>query len=558
MSFDAFISYAHQDKAAADAACAKLEAEGIRCWIAPRDVPPGAQWAAAIVDAIDHCRAMVVIFSSNANASKQIHREVQRAFEREVPVVPFRIENVAPEKSLAYYMGPVHWLDALTPPLEQHLQKLVVSLKPFAQINVLGEKDNEERSPRDAEADKSAEIDRLRPPEPNTPRQTSRRALLTLCVIGVVLIGSVGIWFGYTHWRPVSSRPQPARSSSPPTPPTDSNVDASHAQNLQNECKQFAGDWQTTSDLTPMHIVQTGCVLSGSFASSTGAYRHTFIGNANSNNASLIINRIDGNKCQTNLNTVISYNANGELVFRVFGTSGLCGLSAGYQETRIWQRMPSNNVTLQTGLMGYWPLDGNTTNWTTNTTQDVSGNGSTGMLVNMSMNTSPVPGKIDGALAFNGTSQYVIVTNLNPETSLSGNYTVSAWLLSTAATADNWRPFIGDMSGGAFYIGSSRGFNNRLNVNLNGVAQDISGSYILNDNKWHRVDVVVVPSKSITVYFDGPQIFQGLTPSSQGTTAIAIGHTQRSEYWKGYIDDVRIYNRALSAQELTQLYSMGQ
>jgi hypothetical protein len=106
---------------------------------------------------------MVVIFSSSANSSKQIQREVQRAFEREVPVVPFRIENVAPEKSLAYYMGPVHWLDALTPPLEQHLQKLVVSLKPFAQINVLGEKDNEERSPRDAEADKSAEIDRLRP-----------------------------------------------------------------------------------------------------------------------------------------------------------------------------------------------------------------------------------------------------------------------------------------------------------------------------------------------------------------------------------------------------------
>src|SRR5580700_5847049 len=102
MNFDVFISYAHQDKAAADAACAKIEAEGIRCWIAPRDVPPGAEWAAAIVEAIDQCRAMVLIFSSNANQSRQIHREVQRAFEREVPVVPLRIENVSPEKSLAY------------------------------------------------------------------------------------------------------------------------------------------------------------------------------------------------------------------------------------------------------------------------------------------------------------------------------------------------------------------------------------------------------------------------------------------------------------------------
>jgi hypothetical protein len=97
MSFDAFISYPHQDKAVADAACATLEAAGIRCWIAPRDVEPGAEWAGAIVDAIDHCRVMVLIFSSSANQSKQIRREVQRAFDREVPVIPLRIENVAPE-----------------------------------------------------------------------------------------------------------------------------------------------------------------------------------------------------------------------------------------------------------------------------------------------------------------------------------------------------------------------------------------------------------------------------------------------------------------------------
>jgi TIR domain len=135
INFDVFISYAQQDKATADAACAKLEADGIRCWVAPRDVPPGTEWAGAIVDAIDHCRAMVLVFSSNANQSKQIHREVQRAFEKEVPVVPFRIENVAPQKGLAYYMGPVHWLDALTPPLEQHLQRLSTSVQALVRLS---------------------------------------------------------------------------------------------------------------------------------------------------------------------------------------------------------------------------------------------------------------------------------------------------------------------------------------------------------------------------------------------------------------------------------------
>jgi hypothetical protein len=124
MNFDVFISYPHQEKATADAVCATLEAAGIRCWIAPRDVPGGAEWADAIVDAIDHCKAMVLVFSSHTNGSKQILREVQRAFDREKPVLPVRIEKVAPESGLAYYMGPVHWLDAFTPPLQQHLQNL--------------------------------------------------------------------------------------------------------------------------------------------------------------------------------------------------------------------------------------------------------------------------------------------------------------------------------------------------------------------------------------------------------------------------------------------------
>ena len=134
MSVDVFISYSHQDKSIADAACATLEASEIRCWIAPRDVAPGAEWAGSIVEAIDGCRVLVLIFSAHANQSKQILREVQHAFEREVPVVPFRVENITPERSLAYYMESVHWLDALEPPLEDHLKRLTASVSRFLQV----------------------------------------------------------------------------------------------------------------------------------------------------------------------------------------------------------------------------------------------------------------------------------------------------------------------------------------------------------------------------------------------------------------------------------------
>jgi hypothetical protein len=129
MQFDVFISYSSHDKTTADAACAALESAGIRCWIAPRDILPGADWGEAILNALDTCRAMVLIFSSNANSSPQIRREIERVVGRGIPIIPVRIEDTAPTKAMAYFMGPVHWLDALTPPLEQHLHRLAESLK---------------------------------------------------------------------------------------------------------------------------------------------------------------------------------------------------------------------------------------------------------------------------------------------------------------------------------------------------------------------------------------------------------------------------------------------
>jgi hypothetical protein len=73
-----FVSYSAKDKAAADAVVARLEAAGVSCWIAPRDVLPGADWGASILDAIEAAKIMVLIFSGNANASPQIKREVER------------------------------------------------------------------------------------------------------------------------------------------------------------------------------------------------------------------------------------------------------------------------------------------------------------------------------------------------------------------------------------------------------------------------------------------------------------------------------------------------
>jgi hypothetical protein len=119
-----FISYSTLNKAVADAVCARLEARGCRCWVAPRDIPPGTEWGEAIIDGIRGARIFVLIFSAGANASPQVRREVERAVGHGLPVLPFRIEDVVPAKSLEYFISNQHWLDALSPPLEHHIDRL--------------------------------------------------------------------------------------------------------------------------------------------------------------------------------------------------------------------------------------------------------------------------------------------------------------------------------------------------------------------------------------------------------------------------------------------------
>ena len=129
MAHDVFVSYASKDKPTADAVVAKLEANAIRCWIAPRDITPGVDWGAAIIAAIQQSRLMVLVFSENANQSPQIVREVERAVNRGIPIIPLRVQDVLPASSLEYFLSTPHWLDALTPPLEQHLDYLTQTVR---------------------------------------------------------------------------------------------------------------------------------------------------------------------------------------------------------------------------------------------------------------------------------------------------------------------------------------------------------------------------------------------------------------------------------------------
>jgi hypothetical protein len=124
MAHTVFICHSARDKQVADAACAVLESHRIPCWIAPRDILGGDEWGEAIVNAINDCRILLVIFSGHANTSPQVRREIERGVSKGKVILPFRIEDVQPTGAMEYALGNTHWLDAIKPPLENSLIQL--------------------------------------------------------------------------------------------------------------------------------------------------------------------------------------------------------------------------------------------------------------------------------------------------------------------------------------------------------------------------------------------------------------------------------------------------
>jgi TIR domain/Domain of unknown function (DUF4352) len=129
MTHDVFICHSSKDRALANAICAKLEQNRIRCWIAPRDVLGGRDFAEAIIEAISEAKLTVLVFSDNSNRSVHVHHEIERTVGHGIPILPLRVDDVVPSPSLEYFISGAHWLDAITPPMEQHLDHVVGTVR---------------------------------------------------------------------------------------------------------------------------------------------------------------------------------------------------------------------------------------------------------------------------------------------------------------------------------------------------------------------------------------------------------------------------------------------
>ena len=112
MNHDVFISYSSQDMEAAQAICHVLEQNEIRCWMAPRNIPPGTDYGDVIDEAIKSCKVVVIVYSEKAASSPWVTGELNVAFEEQKIIIPFRLDKTPLKGQTRVMLNQRHWIDA--------------------------------------------------------------------------------------------------------------------------------------------------------------------------------------------------------------------------------------------------------------------------------------------------------------------------------------------------------------------------------------------------------------------------------------------------------------
>ncbi len=231
---------------------------------------------------------------------------------------------------------------------------------------------------------------------------------------------------------------------------------------------------------------------------------------------------------------------------------------------------PDTGNTLSNGLVGYWKMDEaawGTPNCSTDVTMDSSGNGANGDACPTS--TGPVGGnvgKFGKAVAFDGSDDYIPINGSTVYATMNSPFSASAWVNLTdfstsnypvviALRSDDTDPWFIILSNQTNFLGVSIGNDN----SFAGIKTDTPTASLT--GAWHHIAVSYNGQGSgamtnFKIYLDGQlqtNIASGTYASHSQTTS--IGYNGGGNRWYGSIDEVRVYNRALSTSDVNQLYN---
>lgn len=229
-----------------------------------------------------------------------------------------------------------------------------------------------------------------------------------------------------------------------------------------------------------------------------------------------------------------------------------------YQNSKLYVINSGQNNRMTNGLVGLWSFNGSDIDWSKNIVYDRSGSNNNGTTTGMGTTTSPVAGKVGQALYFNGNNNLISVPD-SPSVSVTGPITISFWF-KTSTTAGGSRLFWkrSGANNNSYDVLVSGAGALTLNIDTGGsVGATTPGSYM--DNEWHHF-AGTWDQSNIIVYMDGVSVASTPQTGSMSDTVdpLTIGNkNDGSAPYTGLLDEVRLYNRALSSVEVKQLYHMG-
>jgi hypothetical protein len=217
-----------------------------------------------------------------------------------------------------------------------------------------------------------------------------------------------------------------------------------------------------------------------------------------------------------------------------------------------------NGTGLDSGLAAYWSFNGADV---TDKVYDRAGGNNGYTDGSVATSTMKTQGKLGQALNFNGNTNYVSVPltyNWN-----ANDWTVSVWA-STTGCLNSFCGLVGNRFGAGaanwVTIGTDGDLSGRIAVEMGPSGATIDTGYDPANKGWQYY-TVTKSGTTISIYRNGVFVTSG---SSSGknlgstTNNVRIGNwVVSNQIWKGPIDEVRIYSRALSAAEVKSLYNLG-
>src|SRR3989344_665420 len=238
-------------------------------------------------------------------------------------------------------------------------------------------------------------------------------------------------------------------------------------------------------------------------------------------------------------------------------------------------QMPPNYLRSNSGLVGYWTMDGSKVNWATGAVTDNSGQGNTGTIVGMATSTGVAIGKIGQALNFDGVDDYVDagdIAAVDTATTLSG----CAWVYHNTLTADNAIiSKINTIDGWILFRDDVAAVSERTDTYTIFLADSVdtneqrieSATNASKATTWTHVCFTfkAADSSGLRLYVNGTEDANspvstasiGAINADVATFRIGSRSSNGALPLNGLIDEVRVYNRALSAKEIQTLYNIG-